>query len=47
MTINMETQYNLDQREKILSLARELLRNKEITYKQLLDTYFNLYITNK
>lgn len=47
MTINMETQYNLDQREKILSLARELWRNKEITYKQLLDTYFNLYITNK
>ena len=47
MNINMQKQYNLNQREKILSLARELWRNKEITYKQLLDTYFNLYITNK
>ena len=43
---NIEKQYLQDQREKIMDIGRELYQNWELSFWQLTDTYYNLYIKN-
>lgn len=40
----LETKYLTLQKEKILSLARELFFNWEITKQEIESTYFDLFI---
>ena len=43
---SIEKAYLRNQKEKIISLARELISKNEITSSQLVDTYYYLYINN-
>ena len=43
---SIEKAYLRNQKEKIMSLARELISKNEITSNQLVDTYYYLYINN-
>jgi hypothetical protein len=40
----LEKKYLTLQKEKILSLARELFLNWELSDKQVIENYFNLFI---
>jgi len=40
----MENIYLKQQKEKIMSFAKDLFKDKNITQTQLQETYFNLYI---
>ena len=42
----MENIYLKQQKEKIMSFAKDLFKDKNITQTQLQETYFNLYIKN-